>query len=225
MVAAALTRLEHEHKIDPEYYASNTHLFVEGSGEWTGMFHYVKLLDMELADVLREYGLEVEVLWYTDWTLVWRWTGDDWDYTEDFDWTHARTRGVIRPQRPISPPPRRSCSAVLLEGADLTVVRGLVRTPDHASQTTRGVVVVGDTRVLHPKPRIYRRGFWVHRFVDNGEFSCSVWEDENVKVYSWPVNGGGGLEALPDIEGETELKKILARLGIPEDALFPPDTD
>jgi hypothetical protein len=222
MVAAALTRLEHEHRIDPEYYALDTHLFVEGSGEWTGMFHFVKLLDTTLADTLRESGLEVEVVWYTDRPLVWRWVDNDWDYTEDYGFTHARMRGVVRPQRAIRPS-NPSHDAALLEGADLTTIRTLVKDSDVAYQAERGVVVFADARRV--EHNLYTRAYTVRWYPKTEKFVCSVQENENVSVYTWPVIGDTGLDALSDIEGETEPKRILARLGIPEDALFPPDTD
>lgn len=195
---------------------------VASADGWSGVVSYRREEpNWEMADVARDlFGDQVLVMEWGHAPGISRWNGSSsqWTRTEE-DIAAATKRLSIRWPWPKTPPGRPYRYAALLAGANADDVRHEARDPRNVLETPRGPVLFaeeGTALAFGESPGVTT--FGVTRFLDDGEFSVSVFRDGEAAVY------GGSYEhtkRILDIEGETEPKAILRRLCIPEDYIFP----
>lgn len=113
--------------------------------------------------------------------------------------------------------------AALIEGATLADVIHHAQLASNVIATSRGAVVLDEKRVPMaydevPGVTVYE----VRRFLDTNEFIVTIVRDGEVRVFGAERLGA---TVTSDVEGETEPRAILRKLGIPEDYIFQPATN
>lgn len=180
-------------------------------GAWTGVYRYAReAVDFALGDKLRAAGLEVILLDRGDRTVAHRWVDGSW--TDEDDRGHALEAQLGFGDVHAAPPDATTREAALFEGATLAGVQPHVADGARLVATPRGVVALGDDGIAGDAT--YR----VMHVVDEGRFYVYVGEAVFQRPAGQPT---GGAEELASVEGETEPRAIVQKLGIPVDYIFP----
>lgn len=201
-----------------------------GPGDgWTVIVSYRREEpNYELADALRALA-ETEVIvleWgYAPWVHRWNEAEKRWFFAEqgvsalgaqlkiEWPWPPMpdKTRG--RPRR----------FAALVEGPPLADVAQRAREASNVFETPRGAVVLGEKTARMdydevPGVTVYD----VMHLLDIHKLVVTIVREGNVRVFGRDPNYG---TPIAEVDGETEPRAILRKLGIPEDYMFPPDTN
>ncbi|HEY5950798.1 MAG TPA: hypothetical protein VIV40_35140 [Kofleriaceae bacterium] len=191
------------------HYDEDEYTIVPGDG-WIGFYCFVpkSFIDFELVDRVRARGREVIAIDHGDSPGIYRF-GDDGKIFE-------RTRpdeveaahGVKAPTLPLSPG-REERTAALVIGRTADEVRAVAEPGVDVQAGSRGVVALGPLAVLldfHDQPDV--TVYTVSHYLDNDMFSVTL---ERGTDTSYPT----------EVEGETDPRKIVAKLGIPVEYMFP----
>lgn len=179
----------------------------------------------ELADALRSLaGDEVIVLEWGEAPWIHRWDQEQkrWRFAER-DISALGIKLMIEWPWPNAGPGRPRRFAALIEGATLADVVQHARLESNVIATPRGAVVLAEKRVAMaydgiPTVTVYE----VTRYLDTNEFIVTIARAGKVRVF-----GTDRIEAAvtAEVDGATEPRAILRKLGIPEDYIFPPNTN
>jgi hypothetical protein len=191
---------------------------------WTGVFFFKKEdIETEIADELRVRFGEVIGLDFGDPSLVYRWHGT-WN-VEDVDERPrvvAASVGIVVPS-PESRPERPTRMAALLEGIAFEDLSGEVSEPKNVARSHRGAILLGELWVGYRlcEERNLRMVEVLH-YLDDDTFKCTIYKGDDAWVFPPDaVSPSWGLPTVDSIEGETEPRAIVRKLGIPEDFIFP----
>lgn len=204
-------------------YGPDQITFVSGDS-WTGVFFFRREPPaFEIPDALRESSTDdVIVLTLDKHPAVSRWSHGTWSTVDDPHASRHASEHGIRVPGSLDPSKMRPLRrAALILGVRSEQLRELVRESSHLLDTGRGAVVLDeiyfDDGKIEGATVVYR----VHRFLDDGSFSCDVASGEQVAEYWTDGKTITGIESLADVEGETDPRTIVGKLGIPEDWMFP----
>ena len=204
----------------PDYKPDDV-AFERGSG-WTGVEAFVRdEPSFELADVLRGDGKrEVVILDFGEVPWVHRWNGSGWVRAERETRQAAEAVGVRFPvDEPATRPLRH---AELVEGMTADELKKMANDPRHVIDTPRGPVLLDEQHLYLDLAEIpHLRIYSVTRYLDNDDFRCSVTQNGDVAVFPAVVPASLGLRQLDAVDGETEPREIVRKLGIPEQHMFP----
>lgn len=196
------------------------HAIVDGDG-WTGLYGLRReSVRWDVADALRARGREVIVLELADEDVVHRWDGARWSSSEaEEPASLARSLGIEPPGSKLEA--RASRHAALVVGRTVAELRRELPDDVEVIAAPRGAVVLDSEGLDWPQaPAV--TVFEVTHYLDDHEFSCSVHHLEDVAVFRCPSGGPTlGLPVLDEVEGETDPKNIVRKLGIPESFMFP----
>jgi hypothetical protein len=207
-------------------YRSDDYTLVAGDG-WTGVWVFVEEeAPRTLASKIRAATREVVILEWgecEDAMCVTRWRDGKWRLTAEHPDDVERAHGIewigaedldTRPFR----------WAALVIGPSLDELAANARDQRHVLATPRGVVVLDEVGLVLP----YTEGarvtlYQVTHYLDDDSFDVSLTTpDDQVSVFYWPQRDNVfGLPSLAEVDGETEPRAIVRKLGIPEDYMFP----
>jgi hypothetical protein len=197
------------------------HVLVPGDG-WYGFYSFrYEDIDWDLADALRKAGREVIAFHYDrdGQGFAHRWRDGEWNVQAEGLLALAHEKGVVSPKAVVEKRAKRE--AALVTGRSLDEVREDADGGEVIA-TSRGVIVFGRSAGAldytdHPGVTCIQ----VSRYLDNGDFRCYVQRGDDVEMYAVPRGPESGLPRLDNIEGETDPRSIVRKLGIPEQFMFP----
>jgi hypothetical protein len=209
-------------------------VFVDGTKGWCGVFCTIRQDPREqLADALRDpRRREVILLNFggdSDWVddpYIGRWNGTEWkrEYNR-VPWKFAEWLGIDvtvpkRHRRPYR-------TAALAEGVSLQRAEGLAQEPTQMLVVDRGILILGDPCLASALSDVATWMCEVTHFLDDNTFDCTIYRAGHIQEFrpSDPTDRGTGAERIFSVDGETDPRVIVRKLGIPEDYIFPASYD
>lgn len=205
-------------------YAPGQFGFVPGES-WTGVFFFKREPPVfEIPNALRELSFgDVIVMTLDDYPTVSRWDGGGWVTVDDpYANRFAEEHGIKIPGAMDPTAGRASRSAALVVGVPPERIRGLVNASAQVIESARGAVILEDIDFDEEKISGATIVYRTHRFLDDGAFTCDVGYGEEIAQYRTAGETIKRIERLSNVEGETDPRTIVRKLGIPEDWMFPP---
>lgn len=192
-----------------DQYDEDDYAIVPGDG-WIGFYSFQpkSSIDFDLVDRVREAGREVIALDHGDSPGIYRFGEDGITQERTRPDELAASHGVTAPSLSI-PRPRAERTAALVIGRTADQVRAVAEDGVEVKDGARGVLVLGEDAALldfrdEPDVTVYV----LTHYLDEDELDIEL--SQGTKT-SYPT----------EIDGETEPRKIVSRLGIPVDYMFP----
>jgi hypothetical protein len=204
----------------PSRFKEDDYALAAGRG-WTAFHCYLKTaVDFAFGAKLRARGHQVILLDYGDEQWVHRWDGRSWAHDEERPRDLETSLGIAAPWRG-DDDVRPFREAVLIAGRTRDQVLRDFPDLDRVETAARGAVAFGEAASLvsYDDPAVTT--FDATHFLDNGEFVVTITCGDRVTCFAKPAQTGSMFPAIADVEGETDPRKILRKLGIPEDFMFP----
>jgi hypothetical protein len=190
-------------------YDEHDYTILPGDG-WTGFYCFQpkSSIDFDLVDRVRESGREVIALDHGDAPGIYRFGEDGMVHERTRPDEAAAAHGVKAPalsRRPARP----ERTAALVIGRTVDQVREVARPDVEVRAGERGVIALGSRAVLldfHDQPDVTL--YTLTHYLDDDELDIML-------------QRGTETSSPTEVEGETEPRKIVAKLGIPVEFMFP----